>query len=166
MQFRKTLLVVGSFAAITLAASTAAIAHGPNGSSMSPNQGWNMGQGQIGPGMMQQPGYGMGQMGPGMMQQPGYGMGQMGPGMMQQPGYGMGQMSPGMMQQLRQDLTAADVRHMLGHRLEWSGNPNVKLGAVEEKDDDTIIAEVIGEDGTVFQRFEINRHTGWMRHTQ
>tara|TARA_R110002095_G_scaffold66093_3_gene55799 strand:- start:5936 stop:6346 length:411 start_codon:yes stop_codon:yes gene_type:complete len=136
MQFRKTLLVVGSFAAITLAASTAAIAHGPNGSSMSPNQGWNMGQGQIGPGMMQQ------------------------------PGYGMGQMSPGMMQQLRQDLTAADVRHMLGHRLEWSGNPNVKLGAVEEKDDDTIIAEVIGEDGTVFQRFEINRHTGWMRHTQ
>tara|TARA_R110001599_G_scaffold66694_2_gene188575 strand:- start:2527 stop:2982 length:456 start_codon:yes stop_codon:yes gene_type:complete len=151
MQFRKTLLVVGSFAAITLAASTAAIAHGPNGSSMSPNQGWNMGQGQIGPGMMQQPGYGMGQMGPGMMQQ---------------PGYGMGQMSPGMMQQLRQDLTAADVRHMLGHRLEWSGNPNVKLGAVEEKDDDTIIAEVIGEDGTVFQRFEINRHTGWMRHTQ
>ena len=189
MMLKRTLLATGTAAAIGLGASALALAHGPGGSSSNPNYGWHQGgrpigpmmdQGQgMGPGMMG-PGYGMGpgngmmgygmgqgQMGPGMMGPTmGYGMGQgqMGPGMMgPMMGYGMG---PGMMQPLRQDLTAADVKHMMGHRLAWNGNPNLKLGKVEEKDDDTIVAEIVTKDGSVVQSLEVNRHTGWMRPAQ
>jgi hypothetical protein len=95
-------------------------------------------------------------MGHGMM---GHGMGS---GMMGQ-GQGMG---PGMMQPLRQDLTAADVQHMMEHRLSWQGNPNVKVGTVEEKDDDTIVAEIVTQDGSLVQRLEVDRHTGRMQPAQ
>jgi len=113
------------------------------------------GQGQgMGP-MMGQQGQ-MPMMGRGMMG-PGYGMGQgMEPGMMGQS------MGPGMMQPLRQDLTAADVQHMMEHRLAWQGNPNVKVGTVEEKNGDTIVAEIVTQDGSLVQRLEVDRHTGWM----
>jgi hypothetical protein len=113
-----------------------------------------MGQG-MGPGMMGQQGQ-MPMMGHGMM---GHGMGS---GMMGQ-GQGMG---PGMMQPLRQDLTAADVQHMMEHRLSWQGNPNVKVGTVEEKDDDTIVAEIVTQDGSLVQRLEVDRHTGRMQPAQ
>ena len=56
------------------------------------------------------------------------------------PGYGMGQ---GMMQPLPDDLSAAEVRHMIEHRLAWHGNPNVKAGNLEEIDDDTIVAGIV-----------------------
>lgn len=190
MMFKTMLLAAGMVAAISLGTSTVSLAHGPGGSSNNPYYGWDqgwhmgpmMGQGQgMGPGMMgpgygmgqgmgpnmMGPGYGMGQgMGPGMMG-PGYGTGQgMGPGMMG-PGYGPGQgMGPGMMQPLRQDLSAADVKHMLEHRLAWNGNPNVKIGKVEEKDDDTIVAEIVTKDGSLVQTLDVDRHTGWMRPAQ
>ncbi len=84
------------------------------------------------------------------------------PGMMMGPGM-MGQ---DMMQPLRQDLSADDVKHMMEHRLTWQGNPNLKLGKVEEKDADTIVAEIVTGDGSVVQRFQVNRHTGWMQPAQ
>ncbi len=88
-------------------------------------------------------------------------------GPMMGTGYGMGQgMGPGMMQPLRQDLTAADVQHMMEHRLAWQGNPNLKVGTVEEKDDDTIVAEIVTQDGSLVQRLEVDRHTGWTRPAQ
>jgi hypothetical protein len=142
--------------------------------------GYGMGQG-MGPDMMGQQGQ-MPMMGHGMMGQGHAMMGQgqgMGPMMGQQgqmpmmgrgmmgPGYGMGQgMGPGMMQPLRQDLTAADVQHMMEHRLAWQGNPNLKVGTVEEKDDDTIVAEIVTQDGSLVQRLEVDRHTGWMQPAQ
>lgn len=155
--------------------------------------GWHHGGGMgpmMGPGMMMQgcpmaPGHGMGgygMMGPGMMGQgmmghgyapqgdempmmgPGgrdHGMGQgMGPGMGQGMGQGMG---PGMMQPAPQVLSADDVKTMLERRLAWQGNPHVKLGKVEEKDDDTILAEVVTQDGSLVQRLEVDRHSGWTR---
>jgi hypothetical protein len=61
----------------------------------------------------------------------------MGPGMMG-PGYGMG--------------------HGYGMQ-----NPNLKLGKVEEKDEDTIVAEIVTNDGSLVDRFEVDRHTGRMR---
>ena len=64
------------------------------------------------------------------------------------PGMGFGMMGPGMahgfMQPLSRDLSAEDVQHMLGHRLAMTGNPNIKLGTVSEKDDDTIVANQPG----------------------
>lgn len=156
MMLRKTLLATGMVAAIGLGTSALALAHGPGGTSGNPyaggHYGWHMGpmmgQGQMGQGQM-----GQGMMGPGMM-----GQGMMGSGMM-----GQGQMGQGMMQPLRQDLSAADVKHMMQHRLAWNGNPNVKLGKVEEKDGDTIIAEIVTKDGSIIQRLEVDRHTGRMR---
>ena len=140
---KRTLLAAGTVAVIGLGASALALAHGPGGTSGTPNAGGHYGW-HMGPGMM---GSGQG-MGPGMM----------GPGMM-----GHGQMGQGMMQPLRQDLSAADVKHMMQHRLAWNGDQNVKLGKVEEKDGDTIMAEIVTKDGAVVQRVEVDRHTGQMR---
>lgn len=123
-------------------------------------QGWQtgpmMGHG-MGPGMM-------GQQGQMPMMGPGAGPGMMGQqGQMPMRGQGAG---PGMMPPLRQDLAAADVQHMLEHRLAWQGNPNVKVGNIEEKDDDTIVAEIVTQDGSLVQKLEVDRHTGWMRPAQ
>jgi len=133
-------------------------AHGPEG-----QDSQSMGPGMMGPGMMG-PGMGYGMMGPGMgygmgydMMGPGMGYGMMGPGMR---GRGMGY---GMMAPLAKDLSADDVKHMLGHRLAWQHNPNLKLGKIEEKDADTIVAEIVTKDGSLVRRYEVDRHTGWMR---
>ncbi|MDT8345429.1 MAG: hypothetical protein RQ752_13480, partial [Thermohalobaculum sp.] len=119
---------------------------------MGPGMGYGMGPGMMGGGM----GYGMGpgMMGPGM----GYGMGpgMMGPGM----GYGMGQ---GAAEPLDRDLSAEAAQHVLEHRLAWGGNPNLKLGKVEVRDDDTIDAEIVTKDGSLVERLEIDRHTGRMQ---
>ena len=109
-----------------------------------------MGQG-MGPGMMGPCPYGQGMMGPGMMGQ-GMGPGMMGPGM-----------GPGSMAALPQDLSVENVRHMLEHQLTWQGNPNLKLGKVEERDEDTIVAEIVTQDGSLVQRLQVDRHTGMMQ---
>ena len=133
-----------------------------------------MGQG-MGPGMMGQ-GMGPGMMGQGMGPGPmGQGMGpgmmgqDMGPGMMGQ-GMGPGMMGQGMQGAMRQplptDLSADQVSHMLEHHLAWQGNPNLKLGTVEETDGDTITAEIVTQDGALVQRLAVDRHTGTMQQIQ
>jgi hypothetical protein len=118
---------------------------------MGPNMmGPMMGQGMMGQGMMGMMG---GMMGPGMMGQGYPGRGQMGPGYQ-----GRGFMIP-----MARDLNVDEVRHMLEHRLAWQGNANLKLGEVEEADDDTITAEILTQDGSLVQRFEFDRHTGQMK---
>jgi len=120
-------------------------------------QGMGPGCGMMGQGMG--PGYGM--LGQGMGR--GYGMMDQGMG----PGYGMGQgMGPGMMAPLREDLSVADVRHMMEHRLAWNGNPHIKAGKVEESDDDTIVADIVTQDGSLVQKLEVDRHTGWTHPAQ
>jgi hypothetical protein len=104
-----------------------------------------------------------GMMGHGMMGQ-GMAPGMMGHGMMGQ-GTAPGMMGRGstMMPSLRQDLSVDDVKHMMEHRLAWDGNPNVKVGKVEQKDDDTIVAEIVTQDGSIVDRLEVDRHTGQVR---
>ncbi|WP_146193124.1 hypothetical protein [Maritimibacter sp. 55A14] len=152
-------------AGLVLGVAAPVSAHGTGFGGGEQAYGWQ--QGHMGPGMMGQgmgpgmmnPGY-MGQgMGPGMMMNPGY-MGQgMGPGMMMNPRFS----DQGRMQPLRNDLGADDVRHMMEHRLAWQGNPNIKLGNVEEIDEDSIVAEIVTQDGSLVQRIEVDRHTGWMQ---
>jgi len=113
-----------------------------------------MGPGMMGPGMMGQ-GMGPGMMGPGMMGQG------MGPGMMGQGMMGQGMMGQGMAQQpLPRDLTGEEVRHMFEHRLAMNGNPNLKLGPVTEKDADTITVDVVTQEDSLVDRYEVDRHTG------
>mgnify|MGYP003700410161 CR=1 FL=1 len=183
----KSTFVTMIAAAVALTVSAAAGAHergnwpgrgGPGmmGQSMDPGM---MGQG-MGPGMKQGPcpmgGQGMmqgrgmmGGQGPGMMggghgMMHGQGMmGGQGPGMIMGQGMGPGMMGGAGMMALRQDLTVDDVRHILGHHIEWRGNPNLKLGTVEETDEDTITAEIVTQDDSLVRRLEIDRHTGQMQ---
>lgn len=156
-QIRKTTVgAAAALAALGLLALPAAGAGdhaGPGTEAYRQTQQLAQGQGYgMGPGMMG-PGYGMG---PGMMG-PGFGMG---PGMMG-PGQGFG-MRPGFGGQpmLGRDLSVEDVRHMLDHRLEWTGNARLKVGDVQGLDDDTILAEILTVDGSLVERIRIDRHTG------
>lgn len=102
--------------------------------------------------------------GPGQMMGQGYMTGQ---GHMMGPGFnGQGNFGPGMMQPLRDDLDIVDVMEMMEHRLRWMNNPNLKLGNVEEKDADTISADIVTKDGSLVQRLSVDRHTGWMQPSQ
>jgi hypothetical protein len=132
--------------------------------------GPNMMYGQMGPGMMG-PGYmmGPGMMGPGMMGQGmmGYGMGpyMMGRGGMMGYGPGYGPMGPGMMGRAAPslDLSVADVKNNLERWLSFRGNPNLKVGKVQEKDKNTITAEIVTKENSLVRRYEIDRSTGFMR---
>ena len=109
-------------------------------------------------------GYGMRHgVGPSMMDR-GKGQG-MGSGMM---GRGMGQgTSPGILgpgaRWRDRDLSVEDVKGMAQHRLEHYGNDRLRVGKVEEKDDDVVIAEIETLDGSLVERYEVDRHTGWMQ---
>jgi len=196
MQQRSRLIVSIFVLSLALTATVPVLAHGPGGGNqpwgwhqgwhmapgqmMGPCQGHMLGYGMMGRGQMMAPGTmgqgqmmgpGQGMMGRGQMMGPGQGMmgyGMMGQGQMMGPGQGMmGQgMGRPMMQPLAQDLSAADVQHMMEHRLAWQGNPNLKVGTVQEKDDDTIVAEIVTQDGSLVQRLKVDRHTGWMQPEQ
>lgn len=174
-------------AAMAIASSTA-LAHGPGGGypgsaeqgygpMMGHGQGPMMGQGygpmmgqSQGPMMQQGCGRAMGG-GYGQMMGRGHGMGH-GMGWVYGPmmGQGRGQMMGphGMMGQgglapLAEDLSVDGVRHIMEHRLAMRQNPNLKLGEIVEKDDDTITAEVVTQEGSLVRRFIVDRHTGMMR---
>jgi hypothetical protein len=130
-----------------------------------------MGQGMMGPGMM-----GPGMMGHGMMGQGMMGSGMMGSGMM--PGMMSGMMHQGMhdgpmggpagaqgfvMHPAPVQLGVADVTYNLERLLEARGNPHLKLGKVEEKDATTIIGEIVTTDGSLAERYEIDRRSGLAR---
>ncbi len=124
-----------------------------------------MGPGMMAPGMGGQGMMGQGMMGPGMMglgrgYGPGRGYG-MGPGMME-PGYGEGKGLSSQVVPIK-DLTVDDVRHFLDHHLEMHGNKRLKVSELKEADEDKIVADITTVDGSLVQRFEVDRHTGQMR---
>ena len=148
MSSRKIIVAIAVAVVFSVASFETAYAHGPAASSGNQSQMPMMG------------GYGMmGQMpmmgGPGMIggQMPMMG----GPGMM--GGWGR-------MQILRRDLKADEVKHMMEHRLVWTGNQDIKLGKVTEKDGDSIEVEIVNKEDKVVQKFEVDRHTGWMQPAQ
>jgi hypothetical protein len=139
-------------------------------------------QGMMGPGAAQQSmmggghGQGSGMMGPGMGMM-GQGMGMMSPGMgMMGPGAGQpGKMGPrsGMMTPgrggpgvLDRDLSVDDVKAILEHRLSHQGNARLRVGTVEAKSDDSVVAEIETVDGSLVDRFEVDVHTGRMQRIQ
>jgi hypothetical protein len=82
------------------------------------------------------------------------GWGMMGPGMM---GRGLGANATG----ANLNLSANDVKAYLQRWVAAAGNPHVKVGAVTEKDANTITAEIVTTDkDALVQRFSIDRHTG------
>lgn len=81
-----------------------------------------------------------------------------GPGMMTHRG-GHG---PGMDQGEKRDLalTADQAKKLAEARLIMRGNPRLKVGAVKEKDADTISIDIVASDNSLVTQQLIDRHTG------
>jgi hypothetical protein len=166
-------LAIATSVVLAQAARTSGTSQAAPGTSGEMGAGMMTGQGAPGRGMMDPEmmrmmmqmmnmmrGQGMG--GPGMMGGQG-----MGPGLMQgMPGLGgkgmMDDQGPGMRVTPSQHLTTDDVSHFLDHFLERHGNPRLKVGKVEQVDEDTIVAEIVTVDDSLVQRFTVDRHTGQM----
>ena len=126
------------------------------------------GPGIMGPGM----GHGYGMMGYGRGMGHGYGMMGHGHGMSQGHGMGHGHgmmgrggksgCGPGAMggSSVDKELGVEDVTKILEGRLAWRGNDRLKVGKVEEKDEKTIIAEIVTVDDSLVKRLEFDRRTG------
>jgi len=98
-------------------------------------------------------GFGMGY---GMGHGPGYGHGY-------GPGYGQGYGDCYAGQPLDKPLSVEDARSNLEQRLQKQGNDRLKVGKVEDKDDKTIIAEIVTVDGSLVEKIEIDKATGRSR---
>lgn len=57
-------------------------------------------------------------------------------------------------------LTIEQTRKLAEARLIMNGNPNLKVGAVKEKDADTITVDIVAADNSLVEQQEIDRHTG------
>ncbi|GIK83263.1 MAG: hypothetical protein BroJett024_43680 [Alphaproteobacteria bacterium] len=124
----------------------------PGGMMMCPMMAGTMG---MQPRMMPMAPGGAGMMGPATMG-PG-----MGPGMMVGMGRGQGATGLGFgVVRPSQHLSVDDVRHHFEHRLEWLGNPRLKIGEVTQADENTIVAAIVTVDGSLVDRLSVDRHTG------
>ncbi len=176
--------VVGAVLAAAALIGTPAAAHGPGmmghdqGSGQAPGRmGHDQGSGQA-PGMTGHGKMGHGKMGHGKMGHGKMGHGKMGRGMM---GHGMTGFSrgkghaPGMMgrrgksgrgpgamggSSVDKELGIEDVTKILEGRLAWRGNDRLKVGKVEEKDEKTIIADIVTVDDSLVKRLAFDRKTG------
>lgn len=134
-----------------------------------------MPQGMMGPGMM-----GTSMMVPGMMsgQMPAAGAMPMEQGMMRCPMMaGMNGHQPGMMGQDRgamglgvvtpsRNVSVDDVREHFERLLEAQGNPRVKLGEIKDADKDSIGAAIVTTEGSLVDRFSVNRRSGAIQRAQ
>ena len=90
---------------------------------------------------------------PGMM-----GPGMMGPGMMGGPGHhGWGNY------QFPTNPSVGDVKAYLERWVAAMGNPRLKVGTVKERDANTIVGEIVTLDGSLVQRYEVDRQSGVYR---
>jgi hypothetical protein len=163
---RKTLVsMAAGIAALTIAAS-AAIAQ--TGHSSAASQAAPDASAKMGPGMMMEQGApGPGMMDPEMMRMMMMRMMTMmdaDTGMKSQDKTGPGMMAPGAGKRVTpiQHLSTEDVRHFLEHSLEMRANPRLKVGEVQEVDEDTIVADIVTVDDSLVERWKIDRHTGEM----
>lgn len=150
---KTTIATLAGLGALAVVAAVPALSHGPGPG----GPGYGPGFGMMGPGYG--PGYGM--MGPGA----GY-RGMMGPGHHMSFGNGAG-FGFGPCAQAAaaggEEVDVDDVTARMEHWLSMRGNDRLKLGKVEAVDEDTITAEIVTVDGSLVQKLEIDRHTGWTR---
>lgn len=133
-----------------------------------------MPQGMMGPGMMggQMPMAGSMPMQQGMMMCPmmagmmGQQPGMMRPGMMGgMMGQGRGAVGLGVVTPSR-NVSIDDVRDHFARLLQAQGNPRVKLGEIKDADKDTIVAEIVTTEGSLVDRFNVNRRSGAIQRAQ
>ena len=61
---------------------------------------------------------------------------------------------------LDKELTVDAVKTIFEGRLAMLGNDRLKVGKVEQKDGNTIVAEIVTVDDSLVWRFEVDRKTG------
>ena len=106
----------------------------------------------------------MGQgMGPGMMMNPEHMTEMMNMMQTMMPGMMMGTGSCCRVQPANMNLSVNDVKIYFANWLTKQGNPHLKLGNVTEKNAETITAEIVTQDGSLAQRFEVDRHSGTLK---
>jgi hypothetical protein len=130
---------------------------------MGPDSGSDQGEPQQGQGWYC-PWCGRGEgMGPGMMH-PGWGSGMRhrGWGHHMGPGWGGGPQSPSGPSQQTQPLTKSEVKMLLENYLKNTGNPNLKLGDVSEKEK-FYEAKILTKDGSLVDKIQVHKYTGWFR---
>ncbi len=142
---RKNMLLSATAAALVAApilAVAPVYAHGPEAGTGTSTGGQMMGSGMMGQGMM----------GGHMMAAKGI----MGGGM------GHGGMMGNAMHQSGGDrnLTPEKVKKFIEGMIAWHGHDRLKVGKVEQKDDTTIIAEIVTVDDSLVQRVEFDSKTG------
>lgn len=159
----KTVSTLAGLGALVLLAVPAAAHGGGQGGYGGGYGGMMMGPGMMGGGPGFGQGYGHGQMmGPGMMG-PGAGYGMMGPGHGSGFGGGFGPCNQQPGAAAAEDIDADAVKARLERWLAVRGNDRLKLGKIEEVDDDVITAEIMTVDDSLVRKLTIDRHTGWMR---
>jgi hypothetical protein len=120
---------------------------------------YGYGRGRGWGGHMMVPGY-WGMMGPGYggMMGPGY----WGPGQMMGPGYSGSDRWRGYGSKSSEPLTKEDATKLLKRYIRNTNNPNLKLGKVTEGKKG-FVGEVTTKDGSLVDKIEVNKNTGWMR---
>lgn len=93
-------------------------------------------------------------MGPGMMHHRGYGMMQRG------QGQGAQQAAPG--QTPGKPLSEDQARLLLENYLKNTNNPNLKLGGISSKDG-FYEAQIVTQDGSMVDKIQVDKNTGWFR---
>ncbi len=129
---RNTLIITATALGLSALAATTVMAHGPG-------QGYGYGYGE-GPGMMQ---------GHHMKKGQGNWFGKF-----------FGKENCQANQVLDKPLTVDDVRAQMEQKLKYRGNDRLKVGEVKDKDDKTIIAEIVTVDDSLVRRIEIDKATG------
>lgn len=69
----------------------------------------------------------------------------------------------GMSGKEQKEMTPETVRSWLETRLEWHGNPRLKIGEIGAATDGVITAEIVTIDGSVVQKLAFNRYPGLVR---
>ena len=151
-----TATAVAAVLAAAAFAATPSAAHGPRGATTAQGGYMMPGYGGQGPGYGRHMGFG-----PGPGGQMGYGphMGY-GPGYGQGMGYGPAAANCPRADSADLDLGVDDVKTFMERRLAAWRNDNLKVGEITEKDENTITAEIVTKDGSLVERFDIDRKTG------
>ena len=62
------------------------------------------------------------------------------------------------------NLNADQTRKLAEAGVVMLGNPHLKVGAVKEKDADTMTVDVVTQDNALVMHQEVDRHTGRIKH--
>lgn len=64
-------------------------------------------------------------------------------------------------EQTKKALSQEEAVSIVQNYLTRTGNPNLKIGKVEKEDDGNYLVEIVTKDGSLVDKLEVNKFTGW-----